>query len=216
MPGTWSTFSKRFSAMSNHFEDFVANTEESVRRTVPYSLILLDESNNEQLPRLVEFMQEHGTPIDPILLRMVAILRGKIEENRLQNHVPFCTKMLLLGRCNTINACPMRHTLIAADRSRSMIPRSGHIKFDLQHCHSPAHYSVHIVEHLPLGGKKWLPSKLSENFLQFSLAFASHYSDPNNVRVHDPVKVGDVCVVADEDSVTMNSVYHRCIVTGLK
>lgn len=214
MPDSWSKFSMRFSAMSNYFEDFV--NDAVARRPLPYSLILLDEKNNEQLPKVVEFLLEHQTRIDPKVLAMVQTLRNKIEEERQRNRVSFCPRILLLGQCSASNSCPMRHTLVAADRSKAVIPRSGYIKMEIQHCHSPTHYSVRIVEYLPVNGDKWLPAQLSTNFLDFSISFAAYYSNHANLQIHCPVKAGDICVVAEEDDVTMNSVYHRCMVIALK
>lgn len=62
LPSSWSKFCFRFSTQLNFYEDLVKiNFDVKLLRGKPArSLILLDEENNTQLPKLIQFMDNHG------------------------------------------------------------------------------------------------------------------------------------------------------------
>lgn len=63
LPSSWSKFCFRFSTQLDFYEDLVKinfDQNEITRRRPPRSLILLDEENNTQLPKLIKFMDSHG------------------------------------------------------------------------------------------------------------------------------------------------------------
>lgn len=62
LPSSWSKFCFRFSTQLNSYEDLVRVNFDvtDVTRRPPKSLILLDEENNTQLPKLIKFMDSHG------------------------------------------------------------------------------------------------------------------------------------------------------------
>lgn len=58
------------------------------KKPSPTSLILLDENNNEQLPRLIQFMQEHGcTIISHNILQLSSVSYNKELLLLLQIHI---------------------------------------------------------------------------------------------------------------------------------
>lgn len=62
LPSSWSKFCFRFSTLMGFYKDYVKlNFEvESCDSKPARSLILLDEQNNVQLPKLIKFMTDHG------------------------------------------------------------------------------------------------------------------------------------------------------------
>lgn len=62
LPSSWSKFCFRFSTQLDFYEDLVKINfdEKGLTRKPPRSLILLDEENNSQLPKLIKFMDNHG------------------------------------------------------------------------------------------------------------------------------------------------------------
>lgn len=125
--------------------------------------------------------------------------------------VSFCETFLLLGEC-TIAACKYRHVLTAMDRSDAALPRSGSVKLQITYTHSPTHYAARILEHKPLNAKIWAPFMMANSYLQFSMEFMGHYGNVNNHISHYPIRVGDLCTIADD----AGSAYHRCKVLEIK
>lgn len=62
LPSSWSKFCFRFSTQLDFYEDLVKINfdQKALTRRPPRSLILLDEKNNTQLPKLIKFMDNHG------------------------------------------------------------------------------------------------------------------------------------------------------------
>lgn len=58
LPRTWRQFSMRFASSFAYYDN---SFNEETRKKSPRSIVMLDENNNEQLPRLIEFLQMHGT-----------------------------------------------------------------------------------------------------------------------------------------------------------
>lgn len=59
MPKTWSKFSLRFSSSFEYYDSRFDSDEPTKKH--PRCYVMLDENNNEQLPRLIDFLQMHGT-----------------------------------------------------------------------------------------------------------------------------------------------------------
>ena len=55
LPSSWSKFSRRFSTMNDSFMDMV--TEKTTERA--YTIVLLDERNVKEIPRLIAFLESH-------------------------------------------------------------------------------------------------------------------------------------------------------------
>ncbi|XP_034656750.1 putative ATP-dependent RNA helicase BoYb [Drosophila subobscura] len=157
MSSSWSTFKNRLMFLS----DNVANVLEPSKAPAPPtatakdqrildSLVLLDETNARQLPRLVDFMLLRQK-LDPKIVEMAARIRKQL--NITKNIVkPMCGEILSHGDCwNT--RCVHRHYLHESDRRSSAVPCAGDIKVKVTRVHSPGHYSVIAFEHKPLEGK---------------------------------------------------------------
>lgn len=174
------------------------------------SLILLDENNNTQLPRLIQFMVQHGVQsIDPAVQTLVKRIETQTEEQRNRQLVALCPELVLLGDCMSV-VCTMRHTLTEADRSRPAIPRHGVVKLVVMEVLSPVHFSCRLVEHRALGSNDWQRVENSMEYMQFSMRFMNHYGVEENHRTHAAAQLGDLCVVAEDSS------YQRCQITDIK
>lgn len=62
MPETWTTFSFRFSACFGYYLQYMKmkeSIEAKERDKRPFTMILLDDQNNKELPHLIEFWETH-------------------------------------------------------------------------------------------------------------------------------------------------------------
>lgn len=179
-------------------------------RNAPQSLILLDEHNSAQLPRLIQFMVDHGVhSIDPAVQALVKRIEKQTEAQRNRRLVAFCPDLLLLGECFAA-ACAMRHTLVESDRSRATIPRHGVVQLIVMEVLSPTHYAARLVAHRASGSDEWTALTNSAEYLNFGCRFQSYYSQEENQRPHAGVQVGDLCVIAEGNA------YRRCQIAELK
>ncbi|XP_002133702.3 putative ATP-dependent RNA helicase BoYb [Drosophila pseudoobscura] len=132
-------------------------TDESIL----FSLVLLDEGNDRQLPRLVDLVQARQK-LEPNIVAMAARIRQEI--NSMKGIVkPICGEILGHGDCWYTN-CGQRHYLHRSDRRPSYVPCSGDIKVQVLRVYSPGHYCVIAYEHKPLGGK-WHTLDLNRNLM---------------------------------------------------
>lgn len=155
-------------------------------------------------------MVQHGVQsIDPAVQALVKRIDTQNEEQRNRQLVAFCPDLLLLGECVSA-ACAMRHTLTEADRSRPSIPRHGVVKLVVMEVLSPAHFSARLVAHRSLGSTIWHRVDDSLEYMNFSMRFMNHYGVEDNHRSHANSQLGDLCVIAEENS------FQRCQIIELK
>ena len=62
LPSTWTQFSYRFTVSFDYYKKVLCMSEQE--RTddsniLPFTIVLLDNNNNKELPRLIEFFEEH-------------------------------------------------------------------------------------------------------------------------------------------------------------
>lgn len=155
-------------------------------------------------------MVKHGVQsIDPAVQSLVKRIDTQNEEQRNRQLVAFCPDLLLLGECVSA-VCSMRHTMTEADRSRSAIPRHGVVKLVVMAVLSPAHFSARLVAHRATGTTKWHRLEDSLGYMKFSMRFMNHYGVEENHRSHGAAQLGDLCVIAEDNS------FQRCQITELK
>ena len=111
-----------------------------------------------------------------------------------------------LGRCPKKNgSCPYRHTFSSEDNSLPSFPSSGHIKFEIINVLSAKQYCIKILQHLPPNSKKW---KSMENAIKLNeechRLMATYYKQPENVQIHHPCKINDLCCIF------LDSTWNRC------
>lgn len=149
-------------------------------------MVYLDESNNKQLPRLVDFLQMHQR-VDERIVVLARDIRDQLQRNK-SNEPALCDFQLSLGQCIETH-CEQRHQLLPHDRHLlQQVPANGDVKLQLVRVYSPAHYCVRLLEHLPPGGN-WKPVPCQASFeLQLQLL-----QSQDAVR-HWPPKAKEICV----------------------
>lgn len=202
MPTSWTRFTKRFSALARTYKNFVAhNFEEILQSTTTlnehytHSLILLDENNNIQLPRLVDFMTKHNQVVQREIVTVSKRVVTTIEEQRVLNGCQLCPQLLEFGECDEAR-CDNRHELTRFDMKikNDDIPRAGEIRIHLLKVFSPTHYAVRLLCHKPPNGTKWLEVRRSSEALTFALQLDMYYRNEKNLSLHWPPHVHDLCI----------------------
>ncbi|EDV52808.1 putative ATP-dependent RNA helicase BoYb [Drosophila erecta] len=148
MSQSWSTFKLRHLKISNNLRNIVESTAPIVKMPIN-SLVLLDDNNHRQLPRLVDFLQLHKK-VDCRLVELAKRIRQELDKGRSDHHA-LCDQILLLGKCYN-PACESRHNRSHFDRRPDYLPASGDVKVQLVKVYSPTHFCVRLLEHLPLNG----------------------------------------------------------------
>lgn len=205
IPHTWTAFAYRCSSSFDYFEDFVRHRE--AVRPAPHSLVLLDEHNNVQLPRLIEFLEQHGAAVgDAAVQRLAARCRRSVERERTAQLVPFCGNVLLVGECIAAG-CARRHVLTAGDGSEA--PASGKVRVVVLRVVSATQFWVRVVSRRAAApAAPWQPAG---EFVCFSMALANWYGrEEHRVALREAVQLGVLAVIEEE------GVFHRCRVTAVK
>ncbi|XP_037028322.1 putative ATP-dependent RNA helicase TDRD12 isoform X2 [Bradysia coprophila] len=190
LPETWTIFGFRFSTLFNHHHNLL---ERKSGQTITTSVVFLDENNNNELPRLVDFMQVRGNcNIPDHVLRLAESIRI---ENALNIYQPFCNDLATIGSCYGQFTCRHRHILTKFDGSRSDIPQNGFVKFDIIAVRSPVHYTVRLLEHRLSRDVTWTRLNSTADFLSFNMEMMMFFKDDTNRTMHFPIALGDLCAV---------------------
>lgn len=202
MPTSWTRFTRRFSALANTYPNYVSQNFEQIPISTAnttnkhaHSMILLDENNSLQLPRLVEFMRKHNQTVHEEILavsKRVLIMR---EEQRIFNGALLCPQLLEFGECDEAR-CDNRHELTRFDvvSKKDGIPCSGEIRLHVLKVFSPTHYAVRLLHHKTPNTIKWQEIRRSSEVLTFSLQLNMHYRNESNLFLHWPPHVNDLCI----------------------
>jgi superfamily II DNA/RNA helicase len=215
LPGNWTTFSKRFAVMSEAFLDLVGGSGEGKTSTI----IMLDENNATEIPRLIEFAKTRGVlkTVPDDIERLVEVRkrricyfkmlfssifplqnliekREKMKRDNDEDIAPLCTNILQFGYCAKFSNCKKRHVLVAADKSVN-IPCDGLMKFELVAVRSAAHYTMKVLEYLPLREKRWISCELKTQKIEKALETLQETMITNTPVIQVPLKVGELCAV---------------------
>uniref|UniRef100_A0A182M665 RNA helicase n=1 Tax=Anopheles culicifacies TaxID=139723 RepID=A0A182M665_9DIPT len=68
LPSTWSTFTRRYACSFEYYESPYLPSESKQEKGKPSSIVLLNENNNQELPRLVDFLELHVPKVSEKLL----------------------------------------------------------------------------------------------------------------------------------------------------
>ncbi|EDW61739.2 putative ATP-dependent RNA helicase SoYb [Drosophila virilis] len=98
MPSTWSQFRKRFAVFKTQIPNALMSTTNQQQL---HSLLLLNKQSQRMLPQLIEFMQQHGHPIDEKLNAAHAQLQATHEASLVARKCVICPVLLLHGHCLT-------------------------------------------------------------------------------------------------------------------
>ncbi|KAH8376253.1 hypothetical protein KR200_012169, partial [Drosophila serrata] len=185
MSSTWSKFKMRHLAISGNLKNNLAPPEGKSKAVSLHSLVLLDQQNQRQLPRLVDFLQKHQK-VDDDIVELVKKIRQENEEERMNQNI-ICRQIMVKGSCKNA-ACEERHHVTDMDKCHASVPTSGDVKVQLVRVYSPTHFCVYLEEHLPPQGSwQTLPSPAAQHMRIQML------QDVKQVRYWPPVP-GDICM----------------------
>uniref|UniRef100_A0A6P4FQ27 RNA helicase n=1 Tax=Drosophila rhopaloa TaxID=1041015 RepID=A0A6P4FQ27_DRORH len=149
LSSTWSRFKMRHLMLSDNLNNKLDFTPGKSSSLPLLSQVLLDNSNQRQLPRLVDFLQLHQQ-VDPDVAALAQRMRKEAQSARSNKHA-LCGQILMLGECRD-PTCEDRHHVADVDRRPSYVPASGDVKVELVRVYSPTHFCVRLQEHLPIRG----------------------------------------------------------------
>ncbi|XP_039487372.1 putative ATP-dependent RNA helicase BoYb [Drosophila santomea] len=184
MSQSWSKFKLRHLKISDNLCNIVDSTANIVKMPLN-SLVLLDNNNHRQLPRLVDFLQLHQK-VDYYLVEVAKRVRQELSEARNDQHA-LCDQILLLGKCYD-PVCESRHYQSHLDRRPDYLPASGDVKVQLVKVYSPTHFCVRLLEHLPIIGT-W-------QMMEYSAVqeFGMQLMQSKEPRRYWPPVVGTICM----------------------
>uniref|UniRef100_A0A1B0G377 RNA helicase n=1 Tax=Glossina morsitans morsitans TaxID=37546 RepID=A0A1B0G377_GLOMM len=200
MPPSWTQFTTRFSVLRESYDNLLVNNFEKIVDNVHHSkkvrsLILLDEDNNQQLPRLVHFMRMHNQNVHMNILAVVKSLLKERAEARIREGVDLCSDVLEFGECDELR-CDKRHEITSLDvvTEKEGIPMNGELRIHILQVFSPTHYAARLIEHRRQCSKEWSEARCSRKAAAFAVRLNLYYRDPDNAVQHWPPNVGDICV----------------------
>ncbi|XP_055597062.1 putative ATP-dependent RNA helicase SoYb [Uranotaenia lowii] len=210
LPSSWTKFTRRFACSFGYYQDPFRD-DCIVQQKPSSSVILLDENNNEQLPKLVEFLRIHNHDVAGPVLKLANNIRIQQEEQKLAvgNQIDFCSQVLEFGKCRT-TGCTKRHVFTTNDlRIDSIVPTCGIIKMKIYNLFSPTYYTVRILEHRDYGEKQWNKVNDPQKFLELDLEMQQHFSNEDRHCNHGEVHYNDWCAIHDEHR------YWRCRIISI-
>lgn len=198
LPDMWSTFSFRFSVFFDTYHDFLKNSKPPENYEAPSTQILIDESAENTLPRLTNFLKRINAKIPP---EIEEITRKILTEREIERKsTDLCPYFLEYGIeasiCPRIN-CRGRHTLLPCDKpTERMPPHGAFLKVNITCMHSPIHYSGQVLAFRFHNENKWNNfENKDQNFADFELQMQLnlYLNNFTNQTQHFPVNKGDIC-----------------------
>lgn len=185
---TWSKFKLRHLFLADHFRNSLQpGSSEATQPLSLQSFAIVDDGNQRQLPRLVDFLQQHQ-PVENSLVNLSKQIRLKTED---RHKSVLCPQLMIMGACNAPH-CGSRHRLTQADIRLPHLPDNGDIKVELVRVYSPTHYCVRIQEHKP-PNSGWV-SKMPLVRVDMRLHMVGY---TEAARYWPPV-AGDLCLFRDK------------------
>ncbi|XP_052889256.1 putative ATP-dependent RNA helicase TDRD12 [Anopheles moucheti] len=207
LPSTWSTFTRRYACSFEYYESPYLSCESKEAKGKPSSLVLLNENNNQELPRLVDFLELHLSKVSEKLLNYAKRIRSIHESTRISDGRAvsmLCTHVLGLAVCRSIRNCVFRHALTPDDVATETVPINGKIRLKICHVFSPAHYAVHLDAHQPTNTSDWTVLNDSRRYMIQDIAVQAHYANEERHRMHGELRRKELCAVYHEQN------YSRC------
>ncbi|XP_053949152.1 uncharacterized protein LOC128857417 [Anastrepha ludens] len=206
MPTSWTKFTARFSALAQTYENYVCKNFDMLTgldRPTARSLILLDEENSIQLPRLMDFMKKHDQ-LKLIHADILAVSKRVLverEEARILQGTRMCPYVLEFGECDEPR-CEFRHNLTRFDAAstKDNLPKAGDMRILILKVFSPTHYAARLLQHRSPNSTKWHDIRRSKEVCNFSIQMNLHYLKQENWNMHWPLHIGDLCVYKYADT----------------
>ncbi|XP_055532468.1 putative ATP-dependent RNA helicase SoYb [Wyeomyia smithii] len=211
LPKSWTMFARRFACSFGYYEDPLREQANNGQHKPASSLILLDENNNEQLPKLVEFLRIHNQEVSEPIMKLTNNIRIQQEEKKLAigNPIDFCSQVLDFGKCR-ITGCTKRHVFTTRDLSLGILPSSGIVKLKIYNIFSPTHYTARVLEHRDYGATGWTTVNDAQEFFALDMEIQTHYANEELHCSHGDVHFNDWCIIYDEFR------YWRCRIISIE
>lgn len=202
MPKLFSMFSKRFSVLNDNYPSIFKSECENVKIKV-----LLEETNVEQLPKILNFIKRCNDNVPSILDDISANIMKQKDVLKAAKYIPLCETFLTLGYCPDYYHCQDRHTILKDyDTPKDWLPNEGTIKCKILYYHSATLYSARLLSCTVNGTTTNYP----QAYGKLSIKMGMYYSKESNRRLHGIPKIGDVCAT----SIKLNF-YVRCQVVKI-
>uniref|UniRef100_A0A182FTZ2 RNA helicase n=1 Tax=Anopheles albimanus TaxID=7167 RepID=A0A182FTZ2_ANOAL len=213
LPYSWTLFTRRFAASFNYYDkvcSWVEGQSNPDERQRPSSLVLLDEDSNEQLPKLIEFLELHhsldmSTPLHEQLYKLAQSIRREHEQSKATDGsalYTLCPRVLQFAKCPNIRTCRHRHVITGDDLTHKL-PTSGTVRLKILNITSPSHYSGRI-EALRARNGAWREVNDSGQFFRHDLAMQSYYANENQHVSYGRLAAKDLCAIF------LDKKYWRC------
>ncbi|XP_046974957.1 putative ATP-dependent RNA helicase TDRD12 [Vanessa cardui] len=202
LPHLFSMFCKRFCVLNDNYPSIFKDEDRNVKIK-----ILLDGTNVEQLPKIMNFIKRCTNNVPQFLDEVCTKILKDKDLIKAKNYIPICDKLLMLGSCPDIFNCQERHTILKEyDSLQEWMPKDGLITFKILHYHTAVLYSARLLTNVVNGVVTKYPQSYSSLFIKMGM----YYSKESNRRLHGIPKIGDICAA----SVKQNF-YVRCQVVKI-
>ncbi|XP_016948880.1 putative ATP-dependent RNA helicase BoYb [Drosophila biarmipes] len=181
---SWRKFKMRHLMLTDNLRNSLASTVSPAKLPL-HSLVLLDDNNHRQLPRLVDFLQLHQE-VDPGVVALAKRIRKEMGQAKSEQRA-LCDQILMMGKCYD-PVCEDRHQVAPFDRRPAHMPASGDVKVQLVDVYSPTHFCVRLLEHLPAGGTWQVLPFTGVQEMRMKLM------QPKKPRRYWPPEVGVICM----------------------
>ncbi|CAH2084175.1 unnamed protein product [Euphydryas editha] len=188
LPQLFSMFCKRFCVLNDNYPSIFKVENEIVKIK-----IILDTSNVEKLPKIVNFIKRCTNNIPDFLDEICNKVLKEKDVIKAQNLVPICDKLLILGSCPDFYNCQERHTILKEyDHPKEWMPKEGHITFKILHYHNAVSYSARLLTNIVNG----VTTKYPQTYSSLSMKMGMYYGKESNRRLHGIPKIGDICAAS--------------------
>uniref|UniRef100_A0A182IXV3 Probable ATP-dependent RNA helicase spindle-E n=1 Tax=Anopheles atroparvus TaxID=41427 RepID=A0A182IXV3_ANOAO len=238
LPDSWTCFTRRFATSFDYFE-FPERKRAGGDQQLPArpsTLVLVDENNNQQLPRLIDFLELHHVEFPAELSALAQNIRNAIEYGRVNNGraaCALCPQLLARGYCRGIRSCAYRHALMEFDLgSEDSLPACGaFVRLNICHVFSPVHFSARLeAQRVGYAAASWTPLFNPNEFFLHDMRLQAHFANPARHQLYGKELLpNDLCALfhdrnywrcrivhfeADGDSTTIGDVQLKLIDTG--
>ncbi|XP_047108037.1 putative ATP-dependent RNA helicase TDRD12 [Schistocerca piceifrons] len=183
-----SAFGFRFSCLMSNYRDMFSENDALHQECVVH--ILMGEENAKQLPTIVHLMKRLGATVSPDLEAVSTSILKKKDEEKVD--MPLCYNIKAFGACWDRSQCLYRHVIIPEEDVVGNLPVNGKVKFKVLHVHDVTHFSVRLLEHFDLSGKKNI---LHSEYVKIEMCLSAFFLNENNRLSHGIPQVNDICAI---------------------
>ncbi|XP_052757081.1 putative ATP-dependent RNA helicase TDRD12 isoform X2 [Galleria mellonella] len=202
LPEMFSMFCKRFSVLNDNYPSIFKTENKNIKIK-----ILLDDSNVEQLPKILNFIKRCTNDVPTFLDEICAKVIEEKDIVKAKKFLPVCDSLLALGECPDFWNCIERHAIFKEyDEPKDWMPKTGIITFKILHVQTAVAYSARLLSNVTKNNT----TKYPQTYSTLSLKMGMYYSKESNRQLHGIPKVGDLSAV----SIKLNF-FARCQVVKI-